>query len=250
MVTSDFINPISTINGVPGDPVLRGSLRVWDLASRSIVRSIFIPTALGTMDVRLIPKDKKQRAFTAGMFDGLIYLADTQAGTAPPVFDTKTINGRDMNMPQVLAITHDGDRLIFPLYGTGQIVMLDISKPDRPELLSVVDLGSGAGPHDIALTNDDKRLIVTNYFVLQDDFGQDPLRWRPQDSHPEGPALEAGAGHGVQPRLQHRLRHRPGPSARNGEQVALGGAARGSAGPPARRDVSSRARPARAPVGA
>jgi len=30
------------------------------------------------MDVKLIPDDPKQRAFTAGMFDGLIYLVDTR----------------------------------------------------------------------------------------------------------------------------------------------------------------------------
>ncbi len=172
MVTSDFVNPISTINGVPGPPELRGAIRVWDLAARSIVHSIFIPTAIGTMDVRLIPKDKKRRAFTAGMFDGLIYLVDTRAGTAAPVFDTATINGNHMDMPQVLAITHDGPRLIFPLLGSGQIVMLDISRPERPKLMSVVNLGSGAGPHDIGLTGDDKRLIVTDYFLNQDDFGK------------------------------------------------------------------------------
>jgi len=124
------------------------------------------------MDVRLIPKDRKRRAFTAGMFDGLIYLVDTEAGTAVPVFDTATINGSDMDMPQVLAITHDGRRLTFPLYRSGQIVMLDISKPERPKLLSVVNLGPGAGPHDIALTSDDKRLIATGYFLNQDDFGK------------------------------------------------------------------------------
>lgn len=172
MVTSDFINPISTINGVPGDPELRGAIRVWDLAARRIVRSIFIPTAVGTMDVRLIPGDKKRRAFTAGMFDGLIYLVDTQAGTAAPVFDTRTINGMNMEMPQVLAITHNATRLIVPLFGSGQIVMLDISRPERPKLLSVVNLGSNAGPHDIGLTGDDKRLIVTDYFLDQDDFGK------------------------------------------------------------------------------
>jgi selenium-binding protein 1 len=172
MVTSDFINPISTINGVPGGPELRGAIRVWDLAARRIVRSIFIPTALGTMDVRLIPGDKKRRAFTAGMFDGLIYLVNTLAGTAAPVFDTTTINGMNMEMPQVVAITHNATRLIVPLFGSGQIVMLDISRPERPKLLSVVNLGSDAGPHDIGLTGDDKRLIVTDYFLDQDDFGK------------------------------------------------------------------------------
>ena len=171
MVTSDFVNPISTIVGF-GPPVLRGSLRVWDLANRSIVRTIQIPEAVGTMDVKLIPGDPHGRAFTAGMFDGLIYLVDTQTGTYKPVFDTATITGAGiMGMPQILAMTADGTRLIFPLLMTGQIVMLDVSNPENPFVLSTVNLGPNAQPHDIDLTEDDKRLIVTDYFLNADSAG-------------------------------------------------------------------------------
>ncbi len=171
MVTSDFVNPVSTLNGF-GPPQVRGAIRVWNLASRSIVRSIFIPTALGTMDVKLIPGDPLGRAITAGMFDGLIYLVDTQSGAYKPVFDTAAIAGAGvMGMPQILAVTEDGTRLIFPLIGAGQIVMLDISNPEKPFVLSTVDLGAGAQPHDIDLTEDNKRLIVTDYFLNEDGAG-------------------------------------------------------------------------------
>ena len=54
---------------------------MWDLQNRSIVRTIEIPSAVGTMDVKLIPGDPLGRAFTAGMFDGLVYLVDTLNGT-------------------------------------------------------------------------------------------------------------------------------------------------------------------------
>jgi hypothetical protein len=173
MVTSDFINPVTTLNAFPGPLEIRGSVRVWDYAARAIVRTIPIPTAIGTMDVKLIPGDPLRRAYTFGMFDGLLYLVDTTAGTATPVFDTATINPFPvMAMPQIMAVTHKGDRLIFPLYGTGQIVMLDISNPAHPKLLDAVDLGAGSGPHDIDLTEDDKRLVVTDYFLNEDDFGK------------------------------------------------------------------------------
>ena len=171
LVTSDFVNPISTINGFPG-PELRGSIRVWDLEARTIVRTVTIPSALGTMDVKLIPGDPKQRAVTAGMFDSVIYLVDTQAGTYKPVFDAATINGTPMSMPQILAVTNDGTRLIFPLLNTGQIVMLDISNPDHPFVLDVVNLGPGSQSHDIELTEDNKRLVVTDYFLNEDAFGK------------------------------------------------------------------------------
>src|SRR5215467_12065573 len=55
LVTSDFIDPASTLNVFPGDPILRGSVRVWDLEKRSILRTVRIPDAIGTMDVRMIP---------------------------------------------------------------------------------------------------------------------------------------------------------------------------------------------------
>jgi hypothetical protein len=176
MLTSDFVEPASTLNVVPGDSVLRGSIRVWDLAARSIVRSISIPDAIGTMDVKLIPSDPLGRAFTAGMFDGHIYLVDPFQGTATEVFDAERMvapgGAARGGMMQIMAMPHTGDRLIFSMFQAGQIGMLDVRDPENPVQSGIVDLGFGSGPHDIALTQDEKRLIVTDYFLEQDDFGK------------------------------------------------------------------------------
>jgi selenium-binding protein 1 len=177
MVTSDFILPSSTLNVVPGDPVLRGSIRVWDFQARKIVRTIQIPSALGTMDVILIPGDPQARAFTAGMFDGLVYLVDTKAGTAQVVFDCETlvphfevpVRG---GMTQLLAMPQSGDRLFFASFQAGQVGMLDVSDPEHPFQAGIVNLGVDTGPHMIMLTHDDKRLVVTDYFLNEDDFGK------------------------------------------------------------------------------
>jgi hypothetical protein len=64
-------------------------IRVWNFNSRTIIQTVQIPTAIGTMDVRLIPGDPLGRAYTAGMFDGFVYLIDTFAGTASKVFIAK-----------------------------------------------------------------------------------------------------------------------------------------------------------------
>ena len=40
MITCDFVDPASTLNAVPGGPVFRGSVRVWDLQRRAIVRTV------------------------------------------------------------------------------------------------------------------------------------------------------------------------------------------------------------------
>jgi selenium-binding protein 1 len=177
LVTSDFMMPASSLNVVPGDPMLRGSIRVWDLQDRSIVRTIDIPTALGTMDVKLIPGDPLGRAYTAGMFDGLVYLVDTLDGTAHVVFDCDTIVPHievpvHGGMTQLLALPQSGDRLLFASFQAGQVGMLDISDPEHPFQTGIVNLGVGAGPHMIALTDDDQRLVVSDYFLNEDDFGK------------------------------------------------------------------------------
>ncbi len=173
MVTSDFLNPVTTLNVWPGPVELRASIRVWDFRKRTIVRTIPVTGALGTMDVKLIPGDPKRRAYSGGLFDGHVYLVDTVAGTSQPVFDTNDVNpGGPHVTPQIIQMPASGDRLIFSLFETGQVVMLDVSNRAHPKLLSVVELGAGAGPHDIDLTEDGKRLIVTDYFLDQDDFGK------------------------------------------------------------------------------
>ena len=177
MVTADFILPSSTLNVVLGDPVLRGAIRVWDFENREIVRTIQIPSAVGTMDVKLIPGDPQGRAFTAGMFDGLVYLVDTIGGTAQVVFDCENIIPHVEvpvrgGMTQLLAITHSGDRLLFTSFQAGEVGMLDISDPELPFQSGIVSLGIDTGPHALAVTDDDERLVVADYFLNEDNFGK------------------------------------------------------------------------------
>jgi 56kDa selenium binding protein (SBP56) len=177
LVTSDFIDPASTLNVVPGDPVLRGSVRIWDLAARKILKTVYLPTPSGSMDVKLIPGDPEGRAYTAGMFDGLVYLIDTENGTAVAVFDCETIVPHidtpvEGGMTQLLEMPESGDRLLFGSFQAGQIGMLDITDREHPVQAAIVNLGVNAGPHDIVLTDDNERLVVTDYFLDEDDFGK------------------------------------------------------------------------------
>jgi DNA-binding beta-propeller fold protein YncE len=166
MMTSDFNLPDSTLNVVAGPPVLRNTVRVWDFNKRKILRTIVAPEAVGTMDVKLIPGDFRGRAYTAGMFNGLIYLVDPIAGSATPAFDT----GSQAGMPQILQVTRNGSRLLTGLFQSGRIIMLDTTNRSRLRQVTAFDLGAGAGPHNVMLTDDDTRLIVTDYFLDEDDF--------------------------------------------------------------------------------
>ncbi len=170
MVTSDFICPSSTLAATPGGLELRGGIRVWDYKDRKIVRSVKIPNAGGTIDVRLIPGDRKARAYTAGMLDDKLYLIDTKKGTATPVFDFSSV--AKGGWPQLMRITHDGKRLFITMNQAGKVAMFDTSSPAHPKLLKVLDLGKDSGPHYLALTSDEKRLVVSDYFLNEDSAGK------------------------------------------------------------------------------
>lgn len=170
MVTSDFICPSTTLHAMPGNPDFRGSVRVWDFRQRKILRTINIPQPSGTIDVKLIPGDDKGRAFTAGMLDDKLYLIDTRRGIATSVFDFATI--APGGWPQLMRLTRDGKRLFISMNTAGKVAMFDISNPRHPRVLKVLDLGANSGPHYIALTEDEKRLVISDYFLNEDEAGK------------------------------------------------------------------------------
>lgn len=174
MITSDFVDPASTLNVVPGAPVFRGSVRVWNLSKRTIIRTIHIPGAPGTMDCRLIPFDPQGRGYTAGVNNGILYLLDTQHGTAKKVFDFNSI--APGASPQVMAVSSDGKNLYVPIddpHG-GKIVDLDISDPAHPRLVDAIELGPGSDPHMamMMVMGTVQQLIVSDYFLNEDGFGK------------------------------------------------------------------------------
>jgi hypothetical protein len=170
MVTSDFICPSTTLDAVAGGLDLRGSVRVWDLRRREILRTISIPNAGGTIDVKLIPGDEHERGYTAGMLDDHLYLFNAKHGTERSVFDFGSL--AKGGWPQLMRITSDARRLFISMNQAAKVVMLDISDPDAPRVLKVLDLGPGSGPHYIALTPDEKRLVISDYFLNEDNFGK------------------------------------------------------------------------------
>ncbi|MBV8071484.1 MAG: hypothetical protein JO270_16365 [Acidobacteriaceae bacterium] len=170
MLTSDFICPSTTLHAVPGPLDLRGSIRVWDFRERRIVRTVRIPNAGGTIDVQLIPGDPLARAYTAGMLDDKLYLVDPYVGLATPVFDFASIQKN--GWPQLMRLTRDGQRLFITMNQAGKVVMFDTSDPAKPVVMRVLDLGANSGPHYLRLTEDEKRLVISDYFLNEDAFGK------------------------------------------------------------------------------
>jgi selenium-binding protein 1 len=177
LVTSDFINPVTTLNVWAGPVELLSSVRFWNLRDRRITRTVYLPDNAGTMDVKLIPGDPHGRAVTANMFTGLVYTVDPTDGSYVMSFDCETIEPHVEvpvrgGMTQLLAMPRSGRRLLFGSFQAGQVGMLDITNRRQFKQVAVVSLGLNTGPHSIHLTHDDRRLVVTDYFLDQDDFGK------------------------------------------------------------------------------
>jgi len=154
MLTSDFICPATTLNAVSGKPgVAAAACGLWGPQPSEILRTIVIPDAGGTIDVKLIPGDPAERGYTAGMLDDQLYLLNTRHGTARAVFDFSSI--AKGGWPQLMRMTRDATRLFISMNQAGKVVMLNVADPEQPRALKVLDLGPGSGPHYIALTADE-----------------------------------------------------------------------------------------------
>jgi 56kDa selenium binding protein (SBP56) len=182
MMTADFVVPASTLNVVPGDPVLQGSVRVWDYNARTITKTIPVlaakdTPAAGTMDVKLLPNDPTGYGYTAGMFDGHIYAINPVDGTSTVAFDMANVTPHvdtlySGGMPQLMVTPSSGDRLILGTFMAGQVVMLDTTDRTHLKQVAVANLGAGAGPHALQLSSNEDRLVVSDYFLNEDNFGK------------------------------------------------------------------------------
>jgi selenium-binding protein 1 len=132
--------------------------------------------AQGTMDVKMLPNDPHGYGYTSGMFDVHIYLIEPERGTGTPRFDLSTVTPHvDTPVPggmgQIMATPQTADRLIVGTIMAGQVVMLDTTNRFNPRRISVVSFGADAGLHNIVLSDDDSRLVVTDYFLNEDAAG-------------------------------------------------------------------------------
>ena len=124
----------------------------------------------------MLPKDPRGYGYVSGMFDGHIYLIDPVAGTGVAAFDCDTVTPHvdtpvTGGMGQILATPQSGGRLIFGLFQAGQVGMLDTTDRANLKQLSVVSFGKDTGPHNLMLSSDDKRLVVVDYFLNEDNAG-------------------------------------------------------------------------------
>ncbi|WP_394827884.1 hypothetical protein [Pendulispora albinea] len=181
LLTSDFICPLHTLNVVPGLPGFitpRGSVRVWNLNDRTITKTIPVGnpnSPPGTINIELIPNDPQLRAYVTGVFDGKLYLVEPNQGTATPAVDFNqfALPGAADPWPHLFKINKTGTRLVITLNYkglNGKVVYLNIEDRAHPSILSVVELGQNSGPHYVVFSPNEDRVVVADYFLVQDLF--------------------------------------------------------------------------------
>jgi selenium-binding protein 1 len=178
LLTSDFVCPLHTLNLPSGHTEFRGAVRVWDLEQRTITKKIVIgdpEIPAGTINVELIPHDDQLRAYVSGVNDGKLYLVNTQPGTAQVAVDFNYLAtpSAPKPWPHLFKINKAGTRLALTLNfqgKDGKVVLLDIEDREHPSVLSIADLGANSGPHYITWSPDESRVVVADYFLVQDLF--------------------------------------------------------------------------------
>jgi selenium-binding protein 1 len=175
MVTADYVNPVSTLNAYEGEVELRQTVRFWDLKRREITSTVIPGPIAGIMDVNFIPRDPRGTAIAGAMFTGVYYTIDPINGTVVEAFNCRQIEPQlgdpDKCMVHIVAPLSSGDRLVASS-SFGQVLLLDITDRARFQQVAVANFGVTAGPHALGLTRDQKRLVVSDYFLNQDSFGR------------------------------------------------------------------------------
>src|SRR5260370_19269832 len=110
------------------------------------------------------------------MFNGHIDLIDRERCTGGSAFDLSSVKPHvDTPVPggmgQIMATPQSGDRLIVGTFMAGQVIMLDTTDRFKLKQVSVVSFGQNAGPHNLVLSSDDNRLVVTDSFLTEDAEG-------------------------------------------------------------------------------
>eukprot|EP01099_Mayorella_cantabrigiensis_P006790 TRINITY_DN578_c0_g1_i5.p1 TRINITY_DN578_c0_g1~~TRINITY_DN578_c0_g1_i5.p1 ORF type:complete len:344 (+),score=74.89 TRINITY_DN578_c0_g1_i5:443-1474(+) len=175
-ISSDFIDPASSL--YPSATLLRrDTIRIWKpWSKRRISSTVRIPEGIGLMDVRFVPHHPDGIAYTTnfGSQGMVIWAINT---SAPPNSELTEV----FNVSGVYNCSTRDLMLHFPVTGTtkwvvtnsysGLLLLFDISDPLKIVLLDSAVFGIQSGIHAIDVSDDSKYVMVSGYFLNEDDFG-------------------------------------------------------------------------------
>jgi len=175
LISSDFVDPLSTLTIGGGTIILRDTVRIWNpWSARQMTSTIHIPGGRGLMEVKFVPGDPDAIAYVTNYDDqehmimwGIkaLELSIFQAINLSNYFDF-TANDFMLHQPN-----SKGTRYILSNPDSGWFVLLDISDPLNPVVLDGINFGLKSGLHSLDLSSDEKYIMVSGYFIDEDNLG-------------------------------------------------------------------------------
>jgi hypothetical protein len=177
ILTSDFVVPVTILKPASAAGIQKANtLRLWDLPSRKIIRTLTIPNGAGIQDVKFIPGNKEAAAIATAVGPGQVWIiypfrkdAQGKQGTVELLYDLGP-RARE-NIAIYSDITDDGKFAYFTLTIGNHVAALDISDLNDVKRLDDPNANQGiVGPHYVKVSPDKKNLLVTDYFVQAGDI--------------------------------------------------------------------------------
>jgi len=174
LMTTDFVDPASTLMGSPG-VVFRDSVRIWNpWSKRKISSTVRIPKGKGLMDVKFLPHNKDALAYTTNIDaqDGLIlYAINGKTSEFQAVFNLSKYFAFSLRDYMLQTPTQDGKKYLITNSYTGLLIMMDTTDPYHPLYSDSVVFGIQSGIHAVELSDDDRFAMVSGYFLNEDNLG-------------------------------------------------------------------------------
>jgi len=174
LITSDFLDPASTLMGSPG-VLFRDSIRIWNpWSKRKITSTVRIPGGSGLMDVKFIPNNKDALAYTSNITPNggmILYAIKGITSELIPVFNMSQYFAFSPRDYMLHAPTSDGLQYFITNSYSGLLIMMDTTDPYHPTYTDSVVFGMQSGIHAIELSDDGRFVMVSGYFLNEDNLG-------------------------------------------------------------------------------
>ena len=159
---------VTTTTDMHADSPASRNIQVWRLSDRTLLNTFPLPDGPGGNEGKLTAEPrllKDGKTVLVSTFSCGLYLLENLAGDAPSgrhVASFPQKAGEYCAIPVV-----SGDYYLVTVPAWSAVVSLDISDPAAPREVSRVSFGSNDVPHWIAISPDQRRIVVTGYEGLQ-----------------------------------------------------------------------------------
>jgi hypothetical protein len=159
---------VTTTTDMHADSPASRNIQVWRLSDRALLDTFPLPDGPRGTEGKLTAEPrllKDGKTVLVSTFSCGLYLLEKLAGDAP---SGRLVASFPQKAGQYCAIpVISGDYYLVTVPAWNAVVSLDISDPSAPREVSRVTFGSDDVPHWIAISADQRRVVVTGYDGLQ-----------------------------------------------------------------------------------